>query len=360
MALETLSEKHELASGMPSAVKGLHGKDENMAQEVCNISSFNWTYGWALIANGDAKYADKMEKAFYNAGISSVTSDFRAHQYYSAPNRPISHDTECCSGSVHRTFPIFVNRSLLAEKNSLKLALYLPSTVDVRVNNEQMKFKQVSNYPFDHSVNIIIEKASVGKINFDFRIPEWSDSYSIKLNGKTIKEDTKNACFETISHKFKPGDSIQIVFNTSPKIDKHGKGIAINYGPLVFSYPVEARKQLITIHDGHKVSPDFPAYELLPRDPHAWAYSLPQDITSSDIEIVKTDRTGYPRDYGNTHLILKTATRAVKNWKLNDFVSLAKFQEELNLKEKTDTLTLKPMGSTLLRITEFPIGDWTP
>lgn len=385
-AIETLTEQHELASGMPSAVEGLHGNDENMAHEVCNISSFNWTYGWALIATGEARYADKMEKAFYNAGISSVTSDFRAHQYYSAPNMPIStgmssfyndkeswgfgpkarlsyrpgHDTECCSGSVHRIFPIFVNRSVLVEKNGLKLALYLPSTVDVKVNNEQMKFTQVSNYPFDHSIHVIIENAPSGKINFDFRIPGWSDSYSIKLNGKTIKEGRKNAFFETISHKFKPGDSIHIVFNTSPKIDKRGKGIAINYGPLVFSYPIEARERLITTHDGHKASPEFPAYELLPKNPQAWAYSLPQDITGSDIEVIKTDISGYPWDYGNTPVKLKAPARAVNNWKLKDFVSLTNFPDDLDIEEKTDTLILEPMGGTLLRITEFPKGNWLP
>lgn len=381
-AVETLTEQHELASGIPSAVEGLHGKGEDMAHEVCDISSFNWTYGWALIATGDARYADKMEKAFYNAGISSVTSDFRAHQYYSAPNMPIStsmssfyndgeswgfgpkarlsyrpgHDTECCSGSVHRIFPIFVNRSVLVEKNGLKLALYLPSTINVMVNNEELKFKQETNYPFDHTINIIIENAPSGKINFDLRIPGWSDSYSIKLNRKTIKEDTKNAFFERISQSFKTGDTIQIEFNTSPKIDKRDKGFAINYGPLVFSYPLKARKRLITQDDGHKASLGFPAYELLPENPHTWAYSLAKDITSGDIEIVETDITGYPWDYGRTPVKLKIPARAVNNWKLESFVSLTKFPDELELEEKTDTLTLEPMGGTLLRITEFPIS----
>ncbi len=383
-AMNILSENHELASGIPSSVEGLHGKESHMAHEICTINSFIWTYGWALIATGDAAYADKMEKALYNAGFSSVTSDFRAHQYYSAPNMPISsgmssfyndketwgagpkarlcyrpgHDTECCSGSIHRIFPISINRSALIEQDGIKLALYLPSTIDVIVKNEQLKFRQETSYPFSHSIKILIENAPSSKIHLDFRIPGWSESYSIKLNGITISEGTDNAYFERVSRRFRKNDTILIEFATRPRIEDRGPGVAINYGPLVYSFPVKARKRLITQHDAQKASPDFPAYELLPEDPHHWAYAVHQDLSSSDVEIVRTGHKGYPWDYSGSPVKLKVPARHVKNWKLKDYVSLTNFPQVPELSEQTDTLLLEPMGGTLLRITEFPKGNW--
>lgn len=377
---ELLSEHHELVDGLSSSVEGLEGKAANMAHELCNVSDFNWAAGWALLATGDAKYADKMEKVLYNAGFSSITSDFKAHQYYGTPNMPISsdmssfyndksgwgfaakgrlcyrpgHDTECCSGNVHRMFPTFVNRAAIVEPNGIKLALYIPSTIEVQVKNEPLKFIQETNYPFEHSVKIRIEKAPSKKINFDLRIPGWSDNYYIELNGKTIAEGTGNTFFENVQRKFKDGDVIQIVFETSPKIDDRGKGVAITYGPLVYSYPIEAKKRVITSDNGGKCSPEFPAYEFLPKYPHNWAYSLSANLESSDIEIVETGNSSYPWEFGNVPLKLKVTALPVKNWKLKDNVAASEFPEILDLGEKADTLILQPLGTTLLRITEFP------
>ena len=377
---ELLHEHHELADGLSSSVEGLSGKAANMAHELCNVSDFNWAAGWALLATGDAKYADKMEKVLYNAGFSSVTSDFKAHQYYGAPNMPISsgmssfynddadwgftakgrlcyrpgHDTECCSGNVHRMFPTFINRAAIVEPDGIKLALYIPSTIDVKVKNQQLKFTQKTNYPFNHSINIKFENAPSKKINFDLRIPGWSDSYTIKFNGETIKQGVDNSFFENINRRFKKGDQINIVFKTTPKIIKQGKGTSIMYGPLVYSYPIEARKRVITSDDGNKCSPEFPAYELLPKYPHNWAYSLSANLKSSDIEIIESGNSSYPWDYGNAPVKLKVTALPVKNWKLKDNVAASEFPKKLELGENADTLILEPMGTTLLRITEFP------
>lgn len=377
---ELLKQHHELADGLSSSVEGLEGKAVDMAHELCNVSDFNWTAGWALLATGNVKYADKMEKVMYNAGFSSVTADFKAHQYYGNPNMPISsdmssfyndksgwgfaakgrlcyrpgHDTECCSGNVHRMFPTFVNRAVITEPNGVKIALYLPSIIDVKIKNEQLKFTQETSYPFNHTIDIKIENAPSKRINFDFRIPGWSESYVIKLNGHVIQQGTDNTFFESIKRKFKKGDILNIAFKTSPKIDDRDKGIAIMYGPLVYSYPLEAKTRIITADDGRKCSPEFPAYEFLPKFPHSWAYSLSANIKSSDIEIIKTNMESYPWDYGKSPLKLKVSARAVKNWKLKNNVAASEFPAVLDVGEAVDTLVLEPMGGTLLRITEFP------
>ena len=79
-------EKYDmLVSGVPSSNEQLNGISELAGHETCNLSTIPYTYGYMLQITGDAHWADKIEKAVFNAGIGAVTKDFRAEQYFSAP-----------------------------------------------------------------------------------------------------------------------------------------------------------------------------------------------------------------------------------------------------------------------------------
>ncbi|UZO81530.1 glycoside hydrolase family 127 protein [Aquimarina sp. ERC-38] len=384
-AVKQLEDNHELADGLASCSEPFAGKGPEKAHEMCNTVDYNWSLGYALLATGDPYFADKMEKNLYNSGFSCVTSNFKAHQYFSAPNLVMStgmsseyddhhdwgfgskgrlsykpgHDTQCCSGNVHRMFPTFLSRTCMIEKNKNKVSVvfYLPATINIPLGDELFSFTQKTNYPFEHDITIEVYEAPVKKIALDLRIPGWTESYQISLNGKEIFKGSESTLFKTLSRKFKKGDLLTIRFKTSPQIDNRGKGIAINYGPLVFSKSIQAKTRLVTSDYAKKCSPEFPAYEMYPLHLHDWAVALSKNLTSKDIEVVRTDHIGYPWEHGNTPIKLKVAAMTVKNWDLIRWSSLAPFPEIIETKDKIN-LELEPMGSTLLRLTEFPKAEF--
>lgn len=384
-AYRQLEDRHELADGLSSGVEGLQGNATDMAHEVCNVTDFNWTSGWALLATQDVYFADKMEKVIYNAGFSSVTADFRAHQYYSAPNMPIAtdmssfyndqtnwgfngkgrlcyrpgHDTECCTGNVHRMFPTFLNRAILADRRAAKIVFYLPGSFDVPMGEESLNLTQITNYPFEHSVRLKINGSPKKEIALGLRIPGWADGYVIRLNGKEVRRGNQNEFFEEIRGRFSGGDEIEIAFSTKPKIDRR-RGVAVNYGPLVFSCPIAARTKLTTEDSGGKSSKEFPAYQLFPQEHRNWAFALPTDLSGDDIGVLRSQpQNVYPWGYGQSPVKLSVRARAVANWRFRDNVSVAEIPTDVELKDEPETrLLLEPMGSTLLRITEFPTAKF--
>ncbi len=382
-AFKQLQENHELADGLHSSSENCAGKGPEKGHETCNAVDFNWSAGWALIATEDPMFADKMEKVLYNAGFSSLTKDFRAHQYFSLPNSTIStsmsaayddecdwgfgskgrfcykpgHDTQCCTGNIHRIFPTFLNRTCLIVDNDVKLMFYLPTTINIPIEGELFSFTQKTNYPFEHMSEIIINSAPKSKVDFSLRIPGWADSYTVTLNGETFATGDVGCKFETVSRKFKRGDKIKVEFKTTPKIDDRGAGVAINYGPLLFSEPIEYKKRLTTSDFAGKCSIEFPAYELYPLHLHDWAFALSKDLKAEDIEVVESGKIGYPWDETMSPIVLKVNARAVKNWGYIDWLTPAAFPEQIDLGDEK-TLYLQPMGSTLLRIAEFPKGDF--
>ena len=379
-AYDQLEKHHELADGLPSGIEELHGNHSDMAHEVCNVSDFNWSAGWALLATGNPKFADKMEKVIYNAGFSSITPDFKAHQYYSAPNMPLStdmssfyndetnwgfnakgrlcyrpgHDTECCTGNIHRMFPTFLNRAIVSHRKGANVVFYLPGTYTIPIGTETLKIKQKTNYPFEHSISLEVINAPKKKLELGLRIPDWADSYQITINDNTpIKGADKNR-FKIITRKFTSGDSVILSFKTAPRIYKKN-GIAINYGPLVFSYSVEAHTKITTKDAAGKCSNEFPAYQMFPKKHLSYGVAFPKAITSDDIKLIQNKIEGYPWDIGNSPIKIKLKARSVLNWKLKEQLYVSKIPKEVKLTEEAEKeITLEPMGTTYLRITEFP------
>ncbi len=375
-----LERDHELADGLSSAVEFTSGNSSAQAHELCNTIDYNWSVGWALLATENAYYADKIEKSLYNSGMAGITPDFKAHQYYSAPNMPISsgmsseyndktdwgmfgkkrlcyrpgHDTECCSGNVHRMLPTFINRSSMTNDKGVKVNYYIPGTTRVDYKGDILEFTQETNYPFEFSSKIIFDHAPKSKVEFGLRIPSWATSYKITLNGEIIEDrKSEEACYRDINRKFAKGDIVEVSFETAPRFEPTAQGVAVNYGPLVFSMPIEYSTVKITDDGAGKCSEEFPAYEFIPQSTTGWAYAL---ITNEDIEVVDAPQSGYVWDIGNSPIKLRVKARAVKNWKLRDWTYNTEYPTDLELEDEVETLTLEPIGSTILRITDFPIA----
>ena len=93
----------------------------------------------------------------FNAGIGAVTKDFRAEQYFSAPNQFIAtmtsnhlgyndarmaflpgHDTECCTGNVNRFMPYYIEQMWLrTEGGGIAAALFGPGAINTEVGSRQ-------------------------------------------------------------------------------------------------------------------------------------------------------------------------------------------------------------------------------
>ena len=131
---DKLIRDHILPDGVPSSNEYLDGNDPRTSHETCDITDYTWSLGHYLMTTGEARYADAIEKAVFNAGPGAVTKDFKALQYFSSVNQFIAtgdsdhnefkkgstwmayrptHETECCAGNVHRFMPDYVARMWL-------------------------------------------------------------------------------------------------------------------------------------------------------------------------------------------------------------------------------------------------------
>ena len=379
--LSKMERNHMLASGLPSTTEHLNPVSERAAHESCNLATLPYTYGTMLRVTGDASWADRIEKAVFNAGLGAITKDFKAHQYFSAPNQMIAtthshhlgyfpafmaycpgHAVACCTGNINRMMPYYTMQMWLKTRNNgIAAALFGPSSVTSKTG-EQMKevtIHQRTRYPFGEVIEFEIEASSPSRFEFLIRIPEWCRKPGITLNSNPLDEDPRPGTFYSIEQKFSDGDLITLTLPMEVQTSNWPhKGISFERGPLVFSFPVKDSAVVAKAYE--KSTPAFPAWDLFPEEP--WAFS-PQVADPKDVKVVTDDPAGYPWNPENPPVKLLVPARKVENWSLQShidpesgevFKHISAFPEHLQLSPQTVTIELVPYGATMLRVTLFP------
>ncbi len=383
-AFKMLENNHELVDGLSSGHEELSGKRDDKVHETCNAIDFVWTCGFMLVATGEAMYADKIEKVFFNAGLGALGKDFKTHQYYSGPNQVIltdssshwnfdsdwglkssgprmcyrpGHDTECCSGNIHRLVPAYMKRMWLVDDKaaSVTVPLYGPSYAQINLAGQAspLTIKENTRYPFEDKISFEFKTQTPQKLKFRMRIPRWSSSFSVSCNGTTQALEKGADGFVLIEREFRDGDRVDLVLDNAPVVKRTIKGISLSYGPLVFSLPVKANVKKIT--DKAKTSHEFPAFEMTPASD--WNYALPAKLTASDIKVIRRANDAYPWEESNTPIRIMVDAKTATNWTILDKPFTPQIPEQIQVSADIKTIELVPLGCTYLRVTEFPVYE---
>ena len=364
-----------LADGVNSSSEALAGNDALASHETCDIADYTWTMGYYLMATGDGQWADRIEKAMFNAALGAITKDFKSMQYFSCPNqfiatgnsnhngfkygltwmayRPI-HETECCIGNLHRYMPNYVARMWMKDKKGQPVAaLYGPSSVEYTLpDGTVVKIEEQTNYPFEEKIDFIFRFYKDGKeinskqaMDFTYRIPGWC-----------TKEE---AGFKTVSKEWTSGEVFSISLPMEVKVCENPVyGMYVERGPILYAYPIPAEVEEDTkVYENlaGKVSgnPDFKSWSMTPAG--KWNYAL--DASRLDeIHVKKHERTGFPFDLGQSPVTIEVPVVGVKGWTLVDDRFTPALPERFVAEEgSAQTIELVPYGSTTLRLTTFPV-----
>jgi len=353
---EKLYNQARLADGLHSCSEHIHGKTVLDMHETCNLTDHSWALAYLLQATGNPKYADQIEQIVFNALPGSITKDFRALQYFSAPNQVVvtsnsnhnpfmrghnwmayrpDHEVQCCPGNLHRTMPNFIHRMWMrADDGGIMAALYGPGELRTTVGKTKtpVTITATTRYPYQQEIGFTVQPDKPVRFAFYLRIPGWCRKAGIKVNGKTIDAKLKAGTFFTLERLWKPGDEVQLELPFKLGIEHWpDKGVSLRYGPLTLALPVPARAEIETENStvrqqkaalGQNYQPrpivvkkDFPAWNLYPDG--TWNYALQVDEeTVKDLTVEWNDDCTDPLDASNPALKVRVPARRVRGWKL--------------------------------------------
>ena len=144
------------------------------------------------------------------------------------------------------------------------------------------------------------------------RIPGWCKNPSITINGHKLAAKLQPGSFFTINRIFNNGDKVTLAIPMTVNISNWpNKGIAVQRGPIVYSYPIAAKED--TVKNYSKSTAAFPGLEYKPTA--AWNYSL-LVTRAADVQVVKNSGNAYPWSTGAAPVTLKVPAEKLYNWKL--------------------------------------------
>lgn len=401
-AFRKIDRDQMLIDGVPSSSEVLRDKDPLESHEICQIAAYTWACGYMLIATGDVEYADKIERACFNAAPGAVRSDFKALQYFSCPNqviadgtsnhniyyrgdarmsfRPNPGEAECCPGNVNRIMPNYVARMWLKDnQNGLVAALYGPSHITAKVGtqHERITIVEETSYPFSERIDFSVRVNKPISFYLSFRIPGWCNDPRLIINNQDYKGRINPGSFLTINRNFKNNDRLTLLLPMDVKTSRWSRGgVGIERGPLVYCLRIKENWHIDNAD--RRSTREFPAWNLYASSP--WNYALNLDTIKQKTEVHHKQYTPDPWCPEAAPIEIRLPARKIKAWRLERKNSIKRernFQnpvvetirgrfiftpqlpkpETVNkgLCDRVEMVTLVPYGCTHLRISLFPV-----
>ena len=233
-------DRYMLVDGIPSTSEYYASTTSRDVHETCDIADHTWSWGYLLEATGDGIWADRIERACFNAGFGAIRKDWKGIEYLSCPNLMLATPTSshipnsgpgtmafqpnpgsrvaCCAGNVHRIFPNYAIRMWMSTDHGVAATLYGASTVRTKVgaSQQEVEIVQATDYPFDDNINFTIQTAKPVHCALSLRIPGWCAAPTILLNDKPMALPKIENGFIMLARRFHPRDRITLVLPTPP------------------------------------------------------------------------------------------------------------------------------------------------
>lgn len=249
--------------------------DDGYAETCAQISAFFWSHR-LLLATGDGRYGDHMERLMYNGAISGISLAGTEYFYRNplvfwgqddnaeriGPRKPWfgapgPAGTPCCPPNVSRFLASLADYFYAAQGDRLLVNLYGANSARVPVGGTTVGITQTTRYPWDGHVKIAVTPDTPATFQVLLRVPAWTQGHPVPfdlyrylndapepvkvlVNGQAYNARLDRGFF-VVSRPWKKGDVIDLHLPMPVRrvlandAVSHLKGqVALERGPIVY------------------------------------------------------------------------------------------------------------------------------
>jgi len=222
--------------------------------ETCGaIASVMWSWRM-LLATGESRFADLIERTLYNAILSGVSLAGDLYFYVNplASNGDVEllsrggnrrkewHLVACCPPNVMRTFAALGHYFATRDGSGLQIHLYGPARIAADLAAGSVAVRMESTYPWDGKVRLTIEDPGAAPWTLSLRVPAWCKGASATVDGRAVGTLGAGG-YLRIERAWKRGVVVELdlpmparLTEAHPRIESTRGCVAIERGPLVY------------------------------------------------------------------------------------------------------------------------------
>lgn len=360
-SMEILLRDHGMACEHFSGDECLSGRSPIHGSECCSVTEAMYSYEWLTAITGDSYWADRLEKAAFNALPATISPDMWSHQYDQMSNQmqcvrfpdgrqPFDTNSEeshlfglepnygCCTANFNQGWPKFAMSTFMKAEDGIAVTAIAPSKlIDGNITAEI-----VTNYPFEDGYSVTLKAENPCEIALYLRIPESA------VNAKINNSDAK-AGYNKITVNLENKVTVNVTFSFNTRFyERDNDMYCVRRGNLTFSLPVGERwEKKEYVRDGVERKFPYCDYEIYPTTP--WNYAFASD----NFEVSFGEVGNMPFSPEEAPLKIKTKFVPIE-WDIVDGICSEVPSSRVPTGE-TIELDMIPYGCTNLRMTEMPL-----
>ncbi|AKJ64210.1 beta-L-arabinofuranosidase domain-containing protein [Kiritimatiella glycovorans] len=338
------------------------GKLENIAAtpggggeagEYCAMTESVQTLNRYLMYEGDLHCGDWSEKCTLNAAQGARFHPAnRAVIYLARDNRLRADDPEkhggrelfsgshsaaaCCTLNAMRILPYYVEGMWLrsTKRPELIANLYGPCTVDTEVDGVAVRIEERTGYPFSDRITFVLKPER--EVEFSLVLRRPPNCGEIRIEAGEDARVVRSSQDVYVRKRWSAGDTVEVDwdFRVAGRLQHDETQAYYEWGPLVFALPIPERREVleeITTNSGDPSG--YFEYAIRPESDEGWRYRIDKEAEFKRVELPDGDAE---RPWAHPPIGLKGTL--------------------LDAEGVRREVTLKPLGSTILRRTTFPIS----
>lgn len=245
---DIIKEEINLAGGGACGEAWFHGARKQhlpyvRLQETCVTTTWMRFCQKLLDLTGDTKWADEIERTFYNAYLAAMKADGSEFAGYTPLSGNRYHGqhhcymhTDCCTANGPRGFLCFLKEFFRTKDDAAVFNFYSSALVKgvIPQTGKKVAFDMYSLYPRSNAARIVSHTENAGVVPLKLRVPKWSEATVVKVNGQEQRGAVPGAYF-TIEREWRLGDIVEITFDMPFVAHTLDHNIAFTRGPILLA-----------------------------------------------------------------------------------------------------------------------------
>jgi uncharacterized protein len=230
--------------------------DRAYCETCAAIASVMWSWR-LLLATGNGRYADLIERTLFNATVSGLSLNGERFFYVNplqlrrgddqtssrspGRGRQAWYDTACCPTNVMRFLASIEQYFWTRSADGVQLHQFASGEVSLEHDGGTIKLNVATRYPWDGRVEIEVSRTPSSRWTLSVRIPAWCGDAAVSINGAEQELRRSPLGYVEIGRTWAKGDRVVIDLPMPVRRTRAARDVdsaygctALERGPLVY------------------------------------------------------------------------------------------------------------------------------